>query len=161
MYYAIPIHSFEHNISIANLLEYPKVSDMEALRNTGILENLIAIHWFKVREDHVLPLIGQLNSSASCSQLLQYDKEPIAIVGMSCRYPGSNNLEEFWDLLVQGQDGTSSPPPFRWMREQCGKYSADVSKTNAGFLKTPVDEFDANFFGKSEVIFLMCNLNYQ
>ncbi len=126
---------------------------MEALRGTGILGNLIAIHWSTIREDDVLPLIEQLNPSANYAQLPLYGKEPIAIVGMSCRYPGSNNLEEFWNLLVQGQDGTSSPPPFRWTREQSGKYATDGKKTNAGFLKVPVDEFDANFFGKSEIRF--------
>ncbi len=135
---------------MVNLLEYPKITDIEELRNTGMLGNLVAIYWSKIREDDVLPLITKSNPSAHCVPLLQYHKEPIAIVGMSCRYPGSNNLEEFWDLIFKGQDGTSAPPPFRWMREQCSRFTADAKKTNAGFLKVPVDEFDAKFFGKSE-----------
>ena len=30
--------------------------------------------------------------------------EDIAVVGMSCRLPGSNNLEDFWQVLETGQD---------------------------------------------------------
>ncbi|MGY8770940.1 MAG: beta-ketoacyl synthase N-terminal-like domain-containing protein, partial [Pirellulales bacterium] len=35
---------------------------------------------------------------------------PIAIVGMSCRLPGSKNLEEFWDLVASGGDATGELP---------------------------------------------------
>ncbi len=133
---------------MVNLMEYPKISDMEILSNTGILGNLVGIHWSKIREDYVLPLIHQSKLNLNCDQPLQYRQEPIAIVGMSCRYPESNSLEEFWNLIFQGQDGTGTPPPFRWIREQCTRYVPDSNKTNAGFLKIPVDEFDAKFFGK-------------
>lgn len=75
---------------------------------------------------------------------------------MSCRYPGCNNLEEFWNLLANGEDGTRNPPPFRWLREQCSRNRPDCMKTNAGFLKVPIDEFDAKFFGISpkEVLYM-------
>lgn len=32
------------------------------------------------------------------------DSDDIAIIGMSCRLPGSDSLEEFWDVLEQGRD---------------------------------------------------------
>lgn len=32
------------------------------------------------------------------------ESDDIAIIGMSCRLPGSDNLEEFWDVLEQGRD---------------------------------------------------------
>ncbi len=40
--------------------------------------------------------------------------EPIAIVGMACRFPGAANLQEFWRLLCDGRDGTSDIPRSRW-----------------------------------------------
>jgi len=40
--------------------------------------------------------------------------EPIAIVGMACRFPGAANLQEFWRLLCDGRDGTSDIPSSRW-----------------------------------------------
>ena len=38
---------------------------------------------------------------------------------------------------------------FRWLKEQCSRNKADSRKTNAGFLKCTVDEFDAKFFNIS------------
>ncbi len=136
-----------------NLINYPKETDMASLQNMGILNDLVLVHWLKIREENVSPLI-QLSLKGICpltnenSLASRYSKEPIAIVGMSCRFPGSNNLEEFWNLLFEGQDGTCTPPPFRWMREQCSRQMAHARRTNAGFLKVPVDEFDSKFFGK-------------
>lgn len=80
---------------------------------------------------------------------VEYIKEPVAIVGMSCRFPGSNNIEEFWNLLINAEDGTGNPPTFRWLREQSSRNRPDCRATNAGFLKVPVDEFDAKMFGIS------------
>lgn len=132
-----------------NLAHFPKISDIKNLQCKGTLEILIANHWLTIRNEEVLPLI-QL-SSPSKSLLNEDDHsiyhDSIAIVGMSCRYPGCNNLDEFWNLLVQGQDSTSHPPPFRWLREQTPHFNLEARNTYAGFLKTPVDEFDSNFFG--------------
>lgn len=132
---------------------------VQGLESNGILGKLIGIYVQNILKEDVGPLLERYASGVTPSlqlkssvQIPAYNKEPIAIVGMSCRYPGSNNLEEFWDLLFNGQDGTCTPPPFRWMREQCTMHKPDARKTNAGFLKVPVDEFDAKFFGKSSLI---------
>lgn len=155
-------HSHENNISLVNLVNYPNDSDMMTLRTMGSLDKLILIHWLKIREEDVMPLIqlslkgySQLTSEYMLTP--RYNKEPIAIVGMSCRFPGSNNLEEFWNLLYEGQDATCNPPPFRWMREQCSRQMAHARKTNAGFLKVPVDEFDSRFFGR----YFLYNYNFM
>lgn len=86
----------------------------------------------------------------------KYRKDPIAIVGMSCRYPKSNSLEEFWNHIFTGTDCSSLPPDFRWPREQCIRNGDEFRNTNAGFLSVPVDEFDSKFFGISnkEAVFM-------
>ena len=38
----------------------------------------------------------------------------IAIVGMSCRFPGANNLESFWDLLSNGKNMITEIGDDRW-----------------------------------------------
>ena len=35
---------------------------------------------------------------------------PLAIVGLACRLPGANNLDEYWDLIHSGGDATGELP---------------------------------------------------
>ena len=39
--------------------------------------------------------------------------EPIAVVGMACRFPGGANPDEFWDFLVRGGDAVREIPAER------------------------------------------------
>jgi acyl transferase domain-containing protein len=48
-------------------------------------------------------------------ELLERAKsEPIAIIGMACRFPGAANLAAFWDLLARGGDAIREVPKERW-----------------------------------------------
>jgi hypothetical protein len=41
--------------------------------------------------------------------------EPIAIIGMGCRFPGgAGTPQAFWRMLREGVDGISEVPPERW-----------------------------------------------
>ena len=43
------------------------------------------------------------------------DHEPIAVIGMGCRFPGgASDPDSFWDLLVQGRDAINKVPSDRW-----------------------------------------------
>jgi acyl transferase domain-containing protein/aryl carrier-like protein len=76
--------------------------------------------------------------------------EPIAIVGMGCRFPGAPDLAAFWELLRTGTDAITPIPADRWDRDRL--YDADATtpgKTycrEGGFLDG-VDQFDPEFFG--------------
>src|SRR5271154_592772 len=76
-----------------------------------------------------------------------YYKDSIAIVGQSCRFPGANNIDEFWALLKNGGDGIIKVPAERLMDHQL--HDEKYTESMAGFLKCPIDEFDAKFFGIS------------
>ncbi len=79
-------------------------------------------------------------------------REPIAIVGMGCRFPaGANDPAAFWDLLANGIDAVSEVPAERWDID--AYYDSDPDArgkmyTRLGaFLDHKPDDFDASFFG--------------
>ena len=80
--------------------------------------------------------------------------EPVAIVGMSCRYPGpARTSEELWQLVVEGGDAISAFPVDRgWHLE--GLYDPNpehpgTSYSREGGFVSDVAAFDAGFFGIS------------
>lgn len=78
--------------------------------------------------------------------------EPIAIIGMSCRLPLADNLEQYWQLLSRGQDAIRPIPSERW--DVRAYYDSEPDKPGkmyvqqAGFIDN-VDQFDAAFFNIS------------
>ncbi|MFE9664846.1 SDR family NAD(P)-dependent oxidoreductase [Streptomyces sp. NPDC005955] len=87
-------------------------------------------------------------------RLLAQAGEPLAIVGMSCRYPGGvTSPDELWELVASGRDAITGLPADRdWDLERL--YDPSLSRPGAlstsggGFLDR-IAEFDAEFFGIS------------
>lgn len=79
--------------------------------------------------------------------------EPIAIIGMGCRFPGdANSPEAFWELLKQGKETVRSIPETRWDGDRYYDETGDrpgKSYTRKGHFLDRVDEFDAPFFDLS------------
>ena len=80
------------------------------------------------------------------------EDEPIAIVGLSGRYPGAGTLEQFWENLRQGRDCITEVPADRWDHDRYFAAGADDPAKAyckwGGFLDG-VDLFDPLFFNIS------------
>jgi myxalamid-type polyketide synthase MxaB len=78
--------------------------------------------------------------------------EPVAVIGMGCRFPGAPDPAAFWELLRRGGDAISEVPGDRW--DVDAYYDPDPGKPGkmytrwGGFLKE-VDGFSPAFFGIS------------
>lgn len=80
--------------------------------------------------------------------------EPIAIIGMSGRFPGANNPDEYWQLLRDGVDAVTEIPAERWPLETYYDPNPNapgkISIRCGGFLsQSQVEQFDPHFFGIS------------
>jgi pimaricinolide synthase PimS1 len=89
---------------------------------------------------------------AVTSALRTTSREPIAIVGMSCRYPGgAGSPDELWQMVSSGVDAISHFPTDRgWDIERVYHPDPDhpgTSYTREGGFLHDVYDFDADFFG--------------
>ena len=78
--------------------------------------------------------------------------EPIAIIGIGCRFPGANDPESFWQLLRNSVDAISEVPKERWDIDAFYNPKpgtpGKMSTRWGGFLEQ-VDQFEPSFFGIS------------
>lgn len=79
-------------------------------------------------------------------------KEPVALIGIGCRFPGARGTKEFWNLLKNGVDAITEVPENRWniddyYHPEPGKSGKMVTRWG-GFIDQ-VDQFDYRFFGIS------------
>ncbi|MBX3013305.1 MAG: SDR family NAD(P)-dependent oxidoreductase [Caldilineaceae bacterium] len=79
------------------------------------------------------------------------ETEPIAVIGIGCRFPGgANTPEQFWDLLRAGVDTVRPIPAARW--PVADYYDPTPNRpgkiyVRAGHFLDGIDQFDASFFG--------------
>jgi acyl transferase domain-containing protein/NADPH:quinone reductase-like Zn-dependent oxidoreductase/acyl carrier protein len=95
---------------------------------------------------------GEVRAAPTPARAAARHDEPVAIVGMSCRYPGGvGSPDELWELLSSGTDAVSEFPTDRgWDVERLYDPDPDHAGTSytreGGFLRAAGD-FDAPFFG--------------
>ena len=110
---------------------------------------------------HILPsnghyhANGSLTPDVSCSDRhINPCHDPIAICGLGIRLPGGiRNAEEFWDLLVNGEDARGPIPSDRY---QSQSFSSAMGKKgvidlqSGYFLEDDLGHLDASFFSMSK-----------
>uniref|UniRef100_UPI0035713638 type I polyketide synthase n=1 Tax=Streptomyces naganishii TaxID=285447 RepID=UPI0035713638 len=100
------------------------------------------------------PGAGDTGPDTGAAFAVPADDEPIAIVGMGCRFPGGvHSPEDLWQLAISGTDAISEFPTGRgW--DLSSLYDPDpdnpgTSYTREGGFLHDADQFDAGFFGIS------------
>ncbi len=77
--------------------------------------------------------------------------EPIAIIGIGCRYPGgADTPDAFWQMMRNGQDCVTEVPESRWDVDKFydpDPTVPDKANTRWGGFLSQVDQFDPQFFG--------------
>lgn len=92
------------------------------------------------------------DATAKIEAIENAKKEPLAVVGMACNFPGSNTPEDFWSLLESGEDAVTEIPSDRWDTDEF--FDADPSVKGkiyskaGGFIDT-IELFDNDFFAIS------------
>ncbi len=80
--------------------------------------------------------------------------EPIAIVGMACRFPGANGVAAFWNLLESGENTVQEGVPGSGVGRIGSLFPEDTGQIQAcrfGAYLDDIDQFDAAFFRISPV----------
>jgi acyl carrier protein len=91
---------------------------------------------------------------SNADTVLDHDRhsmdEPIAVIGLGCRFPGDIfGPEAFWQFLCEGRSAVGEVPPDRWSRFDDGspEVAAALSRTTRwGSFLTDIEAFDAEFF---------------
>ncbi len=151
----------ESELDLKKPFSFYGIDSKEALSLAGDLED-----WLQVKLSPTLlwqypdidSLVTFLSGAAYSSEKLRapiaprQSADPIAIVGMSCRFPGAKNPKEFWELLKNGTDAISEVPAERWnvdtYYDPQGVSPGKMNTRWGGFLEK-IDKFDARFFGIS------------
>lgn len=105
------------------------------------------VHGMERTMSRAYALIDRLNA-----RLEARDSEPIAVVGMACRFPGGvRSPEDFWQLLVNARDGVGEVPANRWSMDVYDPQQGTPGRTHSrwGGFVDGIEYFDPDFFGIS------------
>ncbi|OQX16393.1 MAG: hypothetical protein BWK73_04140 [Thiothrix lacustris] len=100
------------------------------------------------------PLKVALAAQQVASKMALVNADPIAVIGIGCRFPGGvNNPEQYWQLLTEGRNAVvEMASTGRWDTEKYYDPNPEtpgkMTVRHGGFLDN-VDQFDAQFFGIS------------
>ncbi len=78
-------------------------------------------------------------------------REPLAVIGIGCRFPGGiDSPTAYWDALLRGLNAICDVPDDRWKHERFHDTNSEkvgcIRNAKGGFIEG-VDQFDAEFFG--------------
>ncbi|OMC39400.1 polyketide synthase [Mycobacterium sp. GA-1841] len=124
-----------HEIPVTLVMDHPRLSD--------------AADWLL---GDVLGLSEQASAAAAPVTVASRTDDPIAIIAVSCRFPGAPDPEAFWDVLSGGVDAIREVPEDRFDIDEFYDPDPDApgkTYTRFGGFLDGIDGFDPEFFGIS------------
>ncbi|GAQ53472.1 SDR family NAD(P)-dependent oxidoreductase [Streptomyces acidiscabies] len=98
-----------------------------------------------LRATHQHPPVEQVTTPPAPSPVHHSPaNDPIAVIGISGRYPGADTLDDFWRNLAEGRNSVTEVPADRWDASELADSGRSTSRWG-GFL-SDVDSFDSLFF---------------
>ena len=94
-----------------------------------------------------MPISGAMTPAVSEPQESRYPNHAIAVVGMACKFPGANSIDDFWKIIAAGTSMCEQMPLTRFSPEGLRR-STDKLKFWGNFI-SDIDSFDHKFFKKS------------
>jgi len=134
----------EYAIAPTMLFDYPTIDAI----TDYVLEQIGGDEAEAVAKDRSTP---EQESQDDATPIRLLERENIAIVGLSCRFPGANSVEEYWQNLLKGVDAVGEIPPTRWDVEHFYSPERQPGKMyfrEGGFVQD-IDAFAAEFFNLS------------
>ena len=84
------------------------------------------------------------------SDIFAVNESDIAIIGLSCRFPGAKNVEQFWQMLRDGVEAVSFFSDEELLAAGVDEKLLERSNyVKAGAVLDDIEQFDAAFFGYS------------
>ena len=121
----------EYNLSATALFQYPTISALANYLNSD--RDSKALQQGKCR--------GELRKTGN---------KDVAIIGMSCRFPGANNISEFWDNLCNGVESISFFEDAEILASGVeSELLEDPNYVKASPILKDIQGFDADFWGYS------------
>ncbi|WP_415401830.1 amino acid adenylation domain-containing protein [Tateyamaria sp. SN3-11] len=94
------------------------------------------------------PTLAETGHPTSSAQPQAQASEPIAVIGMACRFPGADGLDAFWDMLRLGKEGLSDLARADLEAAgECPKALNNPAYVARRGIIAQADSFDAEAFG--------------
>ncbi|WP_394849116.1 SDR family NAD(P)-dependent oxidoreductase [Pendulispora brunnea] len=134
---------FEYQ-SLAALADYLVEHHREAL-NEILAPTSVAAHPAPATEPPPVKMPVPLRATTPA------ETRDIAVIGLSARFPQSENIHEFWENLKAGNDGITAIPPGRWdHREHVAARNLSGDVLDRGGFISGLDGFSHDFFNIKE-----------
>ncbi len=130
---------FESPVTLVDLFKYPTVSSLAQFLDSGHELNATAATLGRIQAE-------RRRSRRSSAE----DETDIAVIGMSCRFPGADDVETFWDNLARGVESITFFSDEEIVRSGIDARTArDPNYVKASSVLSDIAGFDPDFFGLS------------